>query len=271
MFILYFLSDIAFVIVYYLLKYRREVVIGNLMRSFPERSKGEIKVIEKSFYKHFCDIWFESVKTLIISKEEVKKRYFIKNPELLQKYYDEGRSVILYSAHQGNWEWLSLLMIYMPYQLTSLYQPISNRYFGKIMKIQRERFGMICVESNNGYRSIVAFSKKNILTLNIIAGDQSPQGDSAKHWVEFLNQKTAFLIGADRIAKKCNQVVIFPSISKISRGHYELELKVIEEMPGNCNNGEIIDRYVELLEETIMKSPALWLWSHKRWKLNGNL
>jgi len=265
--ILYILSNLTYIILYYLIKYRRGVVNYNLKKSFPHKSEQEIKIIEKNFYRHFCDIWFESIKVLTGNKKELKKRFVIKNPELIQRYYDEKRSIILYAAHQGNWEWLSLLSLYLPHQLTSFYQPLSNGYFEELMKITRERFGMICIESNKGYRSVVGFTERSILTANILAGDQSPQGDSAKHWLQFLNQKTAFLIGADRIAKKSNQVVIFPSFRKKRRGHYELEFKVIEDKAMKNNSHKIIDKYAKLLEETIISSPELWLWSHRRWKL----
>ena len=127
---------------------------------------------------------------------------------------------------------------------------------------------MICIESNKGYRAIVGFAERNVLTVSILAGDQSPQKDGAKHWVQFFNQKTAFLVGAARIAKKSNQVVVFPSFTKKHRGYYEVEFKVIEDEAKTKSTSEIIDSYAGLLEETIINSPELWLWSHRRWKLN---
>jgi len=265
--ILYMISDFTFILIYHLIKYRRKVVSSNLESAFPDKTKTERIRLEKKFYRHFCDIWFESIKVLTGNKKELKKRFVVKNPELIQRYYDEKRSIILYAAHQGNWEWLSLLSLHLPHQLTSFYQPLSSGYFEELMKITRERFGMICIESNKGYRSVVGFTESSILTANILAGDQSPRGDSAKHWLQFLNQETAFLIGADRIAKKSNQVVIFPSFRKKRRGHYELEFKVIEDKAMKNNSYKIIDKYAKLLEETIINSPELWLWSHRRWKL----
>jgi KDO2-lipid IV(A) lauroyltransferase len=139
-----------------------------------------------------------------------------------------------------------------------------------LMKKIRERFGVICVESGKGYKAISDFSQRNILTMNYIIGDQSPTNNSTKHWTRFLNQDTAFLIGADRIAKKRNQVVIFPFFSKTKRGRYVLEFNIIEEEPKLINSDDIINKYAQLLEEAIACSPEMWLWSHKRWKLSPN-
>ncbi len=265
--VLYGMSTLSFMILYYLIKYRRGVVTCNMQKSFPAKSELEIGLMEKNFYRHFCDLMFESVKVLTISKKELKKRFHVKNPSLVQKFYDEKRSIVLYTAHHGNWEWLAFLPLYIPHQATAFYQPQSNKYFDSLMKLLRERFGVICVESNRGYKAILEFDQKNILTMNYIIGDQSPRKDSTKHWIQFLNQDTAFLIGADRIAKKSNQVVMFPSYSKKTRGHYEIEFKVIEEECMKKEGYEIIDKYAQLLEESIKSSPEMWLWSHRRWKL----
>jgi len=270
MFILYLLSDLLFIVVFYLIKYRRRVVYNNMKNSFPDKSESEIRHIEKDFYRHFCDILFEMVKILTISKKEIQTRFLVKNPGLIQKLYNEKRSITLYTAHQGNWEWLAFLPLFIPYQVIALYHPQSSKYFDELMKTIRERFGVICVESGKGYKTILEFNARNILTMNYIIGDQSPSGSSTKHWVRFLNQDTAFLIGADRIAKKSKHAVIFPSFRKIKRGCYELEFKVIEEEPWLLNSQEIIDKYAALLEATILVSPEMWLWSHRRWKQSRN-
>ncbi len=202
MFILYFISNIIFLVLYHVVKYRREVVFKNLKNSFPDKSDQDLKIIEKNFYRHFSDLFVESIKTLTISTKQLKRRYQIKDTALFEKLFNDRKSIILYTAHFGNWEWLAILPSYIPHQVTSLYQEQTSKYFDELMKILRERFGVICVESKKGYKSILTFAQKNILTLNIMVGDQSPRKDSAKHWVKFLNQDTAFLTGADRIAKK---------------------------------------------------------------------
>ena len=268
MFLLYLLSDLFYYVLFYLVRYRRGVVYTNLKNSFPTKNESEIKSIEKAYYRYFCDIFIESFKVLTISKRELRTRFKVRNPELIQKYYDEKRSITLYTAHQGNWEWLAFLPLFIPYQAIALYYPQSSKYFDTLMKTIRERFGVLCIESNRGYKTITGFAERNIPTINYIIGDQSPSGGSTKHWTRFLNQDTAFLIGAERIAKKRNQVIIFPSFRKIKRGIYELEFKLIEENPQLINSNEIIDKYAALLEETILISPEMWLWSHRRWKLS---
>lgn len=265
--VLYLLSDILYIIVFYILKYRRSVVLENLTRSFPDKSEQEIKQIEKKFYKHFCDVMVETFKGLTISKKEIKKRMQIKNLDLIHKYYNENKSILLYCAHQGNWEWLTYLSIFIPHKGTTLYQQISNSYFDELMKHIRERYGTMCIEVNQGYRTILKFTQQEQPMMMAVLGDQSPAKDAGKYWGHFLNQETAFLAGVDRIAIKTGMVVLFPAFKRIKRGYYELEFKTVETVHTTNGSNQIIDKYANVLEETIKHSPEMWLWSHRRWKL----
>lgn len=268
---LYLCSNLAFIIIYYVFKYRRKVVRINLLKSFPEKSEKAVVKIEKAFYQHFCDLAIESVKALTISKKSIKKRFHVANPELIEQLFQENKSIIMYTAHYGNWEWLIFLPLYIPFQVQTFYQKLSNGYFDEFMKTLRSRFGVWCVESMKGYKTMVKLNQDEILTLTCIIGDQSPRKDASKHWVNFLGQETAFLVGADRIAKKLNQAVLFASLKKVKRGYYSLEFIPIELNPAMNNSLEIIEKYSNSLQALISTSPELWLWSHRRWKLNKSI
>jgi Kdo2-lipid IVA lauroyltransferase/acyltransferase len=265
--VIYLLSDIAFVFVYYLIGYRKKVVMLNLSNSFPDKQPDELRRIQKAFYRHLCDLMFESLKNLTISKRSIKKRFVLKNLDLIQRYYERNKSIIVYLGHCGNWEWLAAMALFVPHQMVAFYQPLSNKIFDKLIKTSRERFGLIAVKSSQGYKALADFNNKGILTCTLALGDQSPPGQSSKHWVTFLNQETAFLTGVDRIAKKMDMVVLFPLFRKKSRGHYEVEFELIQDDMEKIDSFQIIDKYVKRLESAIILDPSLWLWSHRRWKL----
>ncbi|MFM9007455.1 MAG: lysophospholipid acyltransferase family protein, partial [Bacteroidota bacterium] len=72
--VLYMLSDVMFLVFFYLTPYRKKVVRENIDRSFPEKSSREKRRIMKAFYRHFCDLIVESVKIFSISEQEAKMR-----------------------------------------------------------------------------------------------------------------------------------------------------------------------------------------------------
>ena len=264
---LYALSDFSFFMLYAVFKYRRNVVEMNLRNSFPEKSPDEIKKISKRFYKHFCDITIESVKALSMVPAAISQRFRITNPELLEKYYKEQRSVILYTAHYGNWEWLAFLPLSTTYTASTFYQPLSNSYYDGLMKLIRGRFGVICIESSKGYKQLLQFKKENILTITYMVGDQRPGKKSTMYWTTFLNQQTAFLTGAEVIARKTNQVLLYPSYKKVKRGYYELTFVLLDDQPQEHPEFSVIEKYISAIEENICIIPEMWLWSHRRWKL----
>ncbi|MCK9423786.1 MAG: lysophospholipid acyltransferase family protein [Bacteroidales bacterium] len=265
--VLFLFSTLGFLIIFYVLKLRREVTLENLTKSFPEKDIHEIRRIEKAFYKHFCDLFIEAVKLLTISETSIKKRFHINNPEILNNCYDLNKSVIFYTAHIGNWEWLGSIPLHTRHHVLAFYQPQTSKYFNNLMNILRGRFGCRMVESGKGYKTMMELSDTNILTLAIMVGDQSPVPEGSKRWMTFLNQETAFVKGADRIAKKSGQTVIFPSVWKVKRGYYEVELMVLYDGSDNQSPDDIIESYAKHLELAIIGSPDQWLWSHRRWKL----
>jgi KDO2-lipid IV(A) lauroyltransferase len=267
--VLYLLSDLSFFLIYYLFGYRKKVVRDNLKKAFPAKNEKEIHQIGTDFYRHFCDIIFESIKRLTISPKAVKKRLKIQNPVLIEKYLNERRSILLYTAHQGNWEWLIFLPLFFPCPSNTFYRPLKNKYFNELSMIMRERFGVHCIETDKGYRTVISDQQNHAVTMNCVIGDQSPTLRSPMYWCQFMNRKTAFYVGADKIAKRTDQVVLFPSFKKIKRGYYELEFQVIEDQPKQRENYAIVENYAARLENAINRAPEMWLWSHRRWKLTS--
>ncbi|NME69709.1 lysophospholipid acyltransferase family protein [Flammeovirga aprica] len=268
--LLFILSDITYIVIYKCIKYRKDVVSENLKKAFPEKSKQELLNIEKKFYKHFCDLMFESIKTLTINEKSIQKRFQLQNTELIDDLYAQNKSVLLYAAHLGNWEWQAFFPKYLSgHQVTAFYQPLSNKYFDELMQIIRGRMGVLCIPSQKGYKTMMKMKADKKLTFNLMIGDQCPAWNSAKYWTEFLHQKTAFLLGADAISKKSDCAVVYPKCTKIKRGVYKTEFILLDSSPKNAKTFSIVEKYSKVLEQNIKLQPDLWLWSHKRWKLTA--
>jgi len=263
--LLYLLSDFLFIVFYSILGYRKKIVVGNISKSFPENSKQEINEITKLFYKHFCDVIVESLKSFTISDAQISKRMILKNPELLNSYYDKKQSVILAGGHYNNWEWIAVALDkQMKHQSIAIYKTLSNKFFDEKMRSTRGKFGLLMVSTK-----LVAetFSKfKNELTATIFAIDQSPSNPKKCYWMNFLNQDTPVLFGTEKFAKDYNQPVLFGTITKVKRGFYQIEFQTVTDHPTNTEHGFITEKTTKLLEAEIIKAPQYWLWTHRRWK-----
>ncbi len=257
-----------YVLVFYIIGYRKKIVIENLKKSFPEKSEQEIKKITKQFYKHFCDVIFETLKLITISVPEFKKRFALTPTaiELFQKFELQQQSVIGVMGHSGNWEWGAIApQFYFKQLLTGVYHPLSNKNFDAFMLKLRGRMGGNIVAMNNLLRELITLRQKKTATIVGLIADQTPPPEGS-HWAVFLNQDTPIFLGPEKLAKKFNYPVIYVSVKKIKRSYYQMDAELITDTPNELADGVITDLHTKALEKNIRDQPPFWLWSHRRWK-----
>ena len=263
--ILYRVSDLIYVILYYLVGYRRAVVRSNLENAFPGKTSSERLRIEKKFYRNLCDLLLESFKTFTITRAQLLRRCRYINPEITYFHHDKRRSIILITAHYGNWEWAGLAStLFFRHQSMAVYKPLSNPGFDQWVKKRRSRFGMKLVPMDQAG----GFIRENMGEpyISVFIADQSPAVPDRAHWVDFLKQDTPVQRGAETYAKRFDQSVLYGHIQRVSRGYYEMTLEPVCEDAQSTAEGEITERHTRILEKHILAQPEFWLWSHRRWK-----
>lgn len=266
--LLYILSDILYIVVYHIAKYRLTVVRDNLKSSFPEKSDKELLDIERQFYHHFCDYFVETIKLLHITNDEIQKRIEFKNVELVEKLMKNGNSTIMFLGHYGNWEWVPSinLQFHDSSTLGQIYRPLKNKVFDEIFLKIRSRFGSISIAKDNTLRTIINYKRHGDKVLIGFMSDQSPSPQNIHYWTGFLNHDTGVYTGVERIAKQTGFSVVYLDIIKIGRGKYTAEVKLITDDPKSEPEFAITEKYIREMETTILRAPAYWLWTHKRWK-----
>ena len=268
--ILYFISDLLYVFIYTIGRYRKKTIFTNLRRSFPDRSPAEISRIAKDFYHQLCDYFIEWMYGIHMGDKELARRMHYRNPEIFNQYRDQGKNVMLLFSHHGNWEWTSRISLASGYTTLAVYKELHNRYFDRLFLKLRGKFGVTGVPMKNILRSIIEYQRKEIPVIVFSLADQRPQWRNIHLWTNFLNQDTPVITGPEKIARKFDMPVVYFAIDKIKRGYYEAEFQVICEHPREVPEFEITRTYLGTLEEAIKKKPELWLWTHRRWKHNRN-
>lgn len=263
--LLYALSDGLYILFYYMFGYRKKVVLQNIRNSFPDKTEKEHIEICKKFYRHFCDLVVESLKTFTISEKEVLKRVICTNPEVIDKYFDQKRSVIIAGGHYNNWELFAVAVdALIKHKTVGIYKPLSNKYFDDKMRGTRGKYGLEMIST----KDVKTFfdTHINVLTATIFGTDQSPSNPNNAYWMKFLNQDTGVLFGAEKFAKEYNYPVVYGRLNKLKRGHYSLDFTDVTETPTETAYGEITEKITLLLEKDIQDIPQYWLWTHRRWK-----
>lgn len=264
--VLFVLSDINFALIYHVVGYRKRTVRENLKNSFPDKTDKALSGIERRFYRHFCDLFVEVNCSLFASSRRAKKMVSFRNIELVNSFYEQGKSVIVTGAHYGNWELFNLIGLYVKHTVIGAYKPISNKYFENFLNSSRGRFGALPVPMHDVARMALKMSHSGTPFFLGLISDQTPAYGDIRYWTTFLNQDTPIFLGTERIAMKTNQPVLFCRMMKVARGRYEVELEVLTENPKETRPHEITEMHVRALERLIQEKPEYWLWSHRRWK-----
>ena len=268
--VLYCLSDMIYYPVYHIFGYRRRVVHKNLTESFPDKSPDEIGVIERKFYRYFCDYLMETVKYFSISEREIRRRMTFEGVDEVNRYLAEGKSSVLYMGHYCNWEWVSSLPLYVTKGDDTvrghIYHRLENDTFDRLFYRMRYRFESQNIEMHDAIRYLVRCKRQDKKFVIGFISDQRPSGKILRHWTDFLGQDTPYVVGGETIGNHVDARFVYLEMEKTGRGHYRLTFLPIEPDPEDKGPDPYTREFMKMLEKTIMRAPEYWLWSHKRWK-----
>jgi KDO2-lipid IV(A) lauroyltransferase len=264
----YMLSDLLYLIIYRLIHYRVAVVRKNIQESFPEKDADEQLAIERGFYHWFCDYLAESVKLLTMSRSQMRRRMVFKGTDVVDEVVRNGQSCAVYLGHYCNWEWITSLPLWVTpeAQCGQIYHVLENQEFDKLFLKLRQRWGAVCIPMAETLRRLIQYRQANQPVVIGYIGDQVPFWNNIHHWCHFLNHDTPVLTGTERLARQTGQAAFYLDVRRLRRGYYEAEFKLITREPKQLAEFELTDIYFRMLEESIRRDPACYLWSHNRWK-----
>lgn len=267
---LFTLSDVIYFIFNRIYTYRKTVIDLNLINAFPHQRSEALWFIRGNYYRHLADLLVETIKSITISKEELKRHIQLHHESyaLLRHYEQRQQHIFVVLGHYGNWEWASLLAgLETKLPSYALYSPPGNKTFEQFLLKNRSRFGCQLVAMNQ-LKTLYAHLQKKSSLVAFVA-DQTPVDTDNAYWTKFMSLQTPFFKGFDTLAQRTNAIVLYASIRKLNRGYYELHFSTITEHAQTEPENAIVEKYVRLLEKDIENKPEYWLWSHRRWKRAG--
>lgn len=264
--ILYGISDLLYIVLSKIVKYRRDIIRQNLRNSFPEKSETELLEIEKDFYHQFADNIVETVKLLTVSDKEADRRVTVFGREIVDRYINAGHPVVLYLGHYANWEWVPVVVRHFkaPEFCAQIYKPLHDKAFDRLMLKVRSRFKPVSVTQKQTFRTLLRWRNEGRKFIVGFISDHRSNNSVSHHRTTFLNQVTPFSPGGEEIGSRIDAKYLYLDVEKISRGYYKFTVKEIEPTETE-GDSPYTRRYLEMLEATIRRRPGLWLWSHRRW------
>ena len=235
-----------------------------MLLAFPEKTLAERRVVAKKFYQHLSDVVVEILMLSRMSADELLSRVEIVGLDQLHECEKNGQSVILLSAHQGNWEWmLTAMAAALSFPLDALYRPLHNQAMDVFFMEMRTRFGAGMIPAEKAARVILKL-RREVRAFGILA-DQNPRKQDEKYWTRFMGVDTPVVIGPERIAKLTDYPLFYVATYRVKRGFYRIVVEPLASAPYS-GDGQISQRYMDTAEAHIRSQPENWMWSHQRWR-----
>jgi KDO2-lipid IV(A) lauroyltransferase len=267
---LYAFSAFLYVLAFYVVRHRHQVIRDQLEKAFPDLSGAQRALIHKRFLKNFCDVMVEVLKSASMTESEMCARMKILNLDVARRYLDAGQSVMFVTSHLCNWEWLLHgVTLQLGYPVDAAYKPLHDQWAERLMLEIRSRFGARLVPAKELLADFLR--RRAIVRAVAMNADQAPVSTDKRYWTQFLGQDTAFYIGAEQIARATRLPVMYVAVRRIRRGYYEVELKPLWDGREVTAPNTVTERYARACEIDVLKSPADWLWSYRRWRLKKPL
>jgi len=270
MWALYAFSAFVYFLAYYLVRHRHKVIADQLAKVFPSKTGAERNALHRRYLKNFCDVLVEVLKSVSMTPEDMVAHVRIRNIDEARKYLDAGKSVMLVTSHLCNWEWLLQgVALQLGYPLDAAYKPLHDQWAERLMLGVRSRFGARLIPAKELLADFLR--RRGVVRALAMNADQAPVSTDKRYWTRFLGQDTAFYIGAEQIARATRLPMMYVSMRRVRRGYYEGELHVLWDGREAVEPNGITERYARTCEVDVLKSPADWLWSYRRWRLQKPL
>jgi KDO2-lipid IV(A) lauroyltransferase len=267
---LYAFSSLLYVLAFYVVRHRHQVIRDQLEKVFPDSSPAAREAIHKQFLRNFCDVLVEVWKSVSMSGADMCARVHIVNLDVPRRYLDAGQSLMFVTSHLGNWEWLLHgVTLQLGYPVDAAYKPLHDRWAENLMLKVRSRFGARLVPAKELLADFI--KRRGVVRAVAMNADQAPVSTDKRYWTQFLGQDTAFYVGAEQIARAMRLPIVYAGVQRLRRGYYSVEFKCLWDGREAAEPNAVTERYARACEIDVLKRPADWLWSYRRWRLKKPL
>jgi len=242
----------------------RKKALRNLAIAWPEWDERKRRDTIKAMFRHLGMSLFEIAWMRNMDAGARDRLTDIVGAEPLLKALDAGRGVVVFTAHIGNWEWMSYAVGLLGRPTTVLQRerglPEMNRYVIE----HRARSGVRTIDRGSAAASrqmIESIRRGGILAFLI---DQNLRTDMVQ--VPFFGRPALTPIGPAKIAIRTEALAVTIFCRRLPDGRHHLTIGELVQCRRSDDPVELTARMTRHIEEEIRRAPEQWVWMHDRWR-----
>jgi Kdo2-lipid IVA lauroyltransferase/acyltransferase len=246
------------------LRRERRKALANIAIAFPEWDETRRRATIRAMFRHFGMSLFELVWFPNMDVAERDRRTVIEGAEPMLSLIDEGRGVLVFTAHCGNWEWMSYSVGLWGRPTHVLQRERDAPEMNAFITEMRARSGVHTIDRGTSAAAremIQALRRGGILAFLI---DQALRTDSVQ--VPFFGRPAQTPIGPARLAIRTEAIAVAIFTRRLADGRHQLTVSE----PIECKRGDdpvaLTAHMTRLIEGQIRLAPEQWVWMHDRWR-----
>jgi KDO2-lipid IV(A) lauroyltransferase len=245
----------------------RNIALGNLEAAFPTRTPRERRAIARGVFAHFGFALLDLLKFSTVAPDRMASLVEFEGEERVRHAYAQGKGVLFFTGHFGCWEVIPVAHAARFEPMEVLVRPLDNPDLNALIERVRCSTGSTLIYKRGAIRRMLrTISDGHGVGLLI---DQHLHGPDAVV-VDFFGRPAATTSALAAIALRTGAPVL-PMFALPAKGRgYRLICEHPVEPPAADAADRVRDftqRCTDVLEMYVRRHPHLWLWVHRRWKI----
>ncbi|HMN07913.1 MAG TPA: lysophospholipid acyltransferase family protein [Gemmatimonadaceae bacterium] len=253
---------------YFPLGIRRRVVVRQVAAAFPELDERQVRALARRAYSHLGRVAIETALVARLGRDGVLSLFEEQEDDfaLVQRRMAEGRGVIAFTGHVGNWELAGAYLAARGIPIDAVARRMNNTLFDAYLNQARTDVGMTVVYDDEAVRRIPRAMKQGRL-VGLVA-DQGVMG-LASTFVPFFGRPAKTPRGPAVFALRYKVPILFISALLQPSGKYRLFVEEIPAVDTGDRDADVdatVARFTASLERMVRRYPEQYFWHHRRWK-----
>ncbi|MGQ0767163.1 MAG: lysophospholipid acyltransferase family protein [Gemmatimonadota bacterium] len=244
---------------------RRKVVERQVAAAFPGLDAAQVARIARASYANLGQVAIELVLLSYMGPGRLRELFEPGDEEVLARARSEGKGVVLFSGHIGNWELAGAWIAVNGGGLEAIARPLENPLVDAYVERSRRRMGMNVVFERDAVRHIVRALREG-KAIGLVADQGS---GSASTWVPFFGRPARTPRGPAVFALRFDTPIIVCAAVLQPGGRYRFIARELAPTRSGDLEADVyatVAAFTRELESLVRRYPEQYFWQHRRWK-----
>jgi len=239
--------------------------LSNMRRVLgPRPDPLEVRRQVRNVFRNYARYMVDLLCLARVDPDDVQRRFEVHGLEHLQEGLDQGRGVVMVTAHIGNWDMAGVLLTAHGFPVNVIHDTLTPRRWNDRVQGIRELIGLRLIPVESGVRQMLRALRQNEILAILIDRPLTDQGVP----VQFFGAETRVPGGAAILALRAGAPVVCAAALRKGNGFEGHVSPVFQIEPSGDSESDVqalTQRVMSWLEALIRQHPDQWYMFRNMW------